>query len=225
MTFSILGFCERTKMTGIAVTTSSISVGSRCPWARAGTGAVSTQNITDPSIGDKVLNLIEKGDNAEIALKKVVKTVPYIEYRQVAVIDFNGMTSHFTGKEILGKNSISEGENCIAAGNLLKNPQLTAIMTEYFQTKKDQHLAERLVNALLRGIDFGGEEGPTHSAAVLVAHEQTWPLVDLRVDWSDSCPVKALSNLWKKYEPQLNDYLLRALNPTKAPSYGVPGDE
>ena len=40
MTFSLVGKCARTGMFGAAVTTSSIGVGSRCPYARAGVGAV-----------------------------------------------------------------------------------------------------------------------------------------------------------------------------------------
>ena len=58
MTFSITGMCERTAMAGVAITTSSISVGSRCPWVRAGAGAVATQNVTDPSIGNEMLDLM-----------------------------------------------------------------------------------------------------------------------------------------------------------------------
>ncbi|MGY9013257.1 MAG: DUF1028 domain-containing protein, partial [Rhodobacterales bacterium] len=37
-------------MFGVAITTSSICVGSRCPHVRAGVGAVATQNITDPHL-------------------------------------------------------------------------------------------------------------------------------------------------------------------------------
>ena len=50
MTFSITGFCKKTGMVGVAITTSSICVASRCPWVRAGVGAASTQNITDPTV-------------------------------------------------------------------------------------------------------------------------------------------------------------------------------
>ena len=49
MTFSILGRCEDTNMFGVAISSSSISVASRCPWVRSNIGAASTQNITDPS--------------------------------------------------------------------------------------------------------------------------------------------------------------------------------
>jgi uncharacterized Ntn-hydrolase superfamily protein len=52
----------------------------------------------------------------------------------------------------------------------------------------------------------------------------SWPVADLRVDWTDSCPITELSALWERYAPQLDDYVTRALNPSVAPSYGVPGD-
>jgi uncharacterized Ntn-hydrolase superfamily protein len=58
-----------------------------------------------------------------------------------------------------------------------------------------------------------------------VVGELVWPIVDLRVDWADENPIGELQKLWSAYEPQLQDYLTRALNPTLAPSYGVPGDE
>jgi len=66
MTFSVAGFCERTGMVGVAITSSSICVASRCPWVKAGVGAVSTQNITDPSLGNIMLNLIEGGLSSEL---------------------------------------------------------------------------------------------------------------------------------------------------------------
>ena len=51
MTFSIVGRCERTGQLGVAISSSSIAVGARCPWVRAGVGVVSTQNITLPALG------------------------------------------------------------------------------------------------------------------------------------------------------------------------------
>ena len=52
-----------------------------------------------------------------------------------------------------------------------------------------------------------------------------WPVADLRVDWTDDCPIEGLAALWEVYKPQLEAYVTRALNPEAAPSYGVPGDE
>ncbi|MBN3795042.1 DUF1028 domain-containing protein [Burkholderia sp. Ac-20392] len=59
MTFSIVGRCPETGQLGIAISSSSIAVGARCPWVRAGVGAVATQNITLPALGPQILDLIE----------------------------------------------------------------------------------------------------------------------------------------------------------------------
>ena len=63
-----------------------------------------------------------------------------------------------------------------------------------------------------------------HSAALKVAGDVA-PIVDLRVDWAEADPIGQLDALWHAYRPQMQDYQTRALNPTAAPSYGVPGDE
>ena len=60
MTFSVVGRCERTGMFGVAITTSSICVASRCPWVRSGVGAAATQNVTDPRLGNALLDLLEE---------------------------------------------------------------------------------------------------------------------------------------------------------------------
>jgi uncharacterized Ntn-hydrolase superfamily protein len=52
---------------------------------------------------------------------------------------------------------------------------------------------------------------------------QSWPVVDLRVDWSDGEPVAELQQLWQRYQPQMQDYITRAEAPQQAPAYGVPG--
>ncbi|MGF2075538.1 DUF1028 domain-containing protein, partial [Enterococcus casseliflavus] len=73
MTFSIAGRCARTVMFGVAISTSSIAVGARCPHARAGVGAVATQNVTDPTYGPRVLDLLAAGLDAKTALAKALE--------------------------------------------------------------------------------------------------------------------------------------------------------
>ena len=225
MTFSILGFCKKTGMVGVAITTSSICVASRCPWVRSGVGAAATQNITDPSLGVLMLDLLEQGHNVNETIEKITKDRKFIEYRQLTLIDNKGNSASYTGSETLGTNAVIKGDNSIAAGNLLQSPKTVESMSESFSNNFNLHLAERLLVALQAGIDSGGEEGPVHSAGVKIAFQQSWPLVDLRIDWADENPVSQLINLWKSYEPQSTDYNFRAINPTKASSYGVPGDE
>jgi uncharacterized Ntn-hydrolase superfamily protein len=70
----------------------------------------------------------------------------------------------------------------------------------------------------------GGEAGPVHSAGLQLVDKVSWPVADLRVDWTEGCPITELSAIWDIYKLQLDAYVTRALNPEAAPSYGVPGD-
>ena len=226
MTFSIVGHCADTGMLGVAITTSSIAVGSRCPWVRAGVGAVATQNVTNPSLGPEVLNLMADGASAEDALNNAMATELHPSYRQVIVTDAKGRTAEFSGSSTLGNHGSAHGKGCISAGNMLRTPDLPKVVVDVFENREGIHLAERLLLALEAGLyKAGGEEGPVHSACLLVADRHSWPLVDLRVDQDKHDPVKALRALWVDYEPQMNDYVTRALNPSQAPSYGVPGNK
>ena len=224
MTFSITGHCRNTGMFGVAITTSSISVGSRCPHARAGVGAVATQNITDPHLATLVLNQMEGGLSAQEAINRVTTNQGFIDYRQLTAIDHSGSTAHFTGAHILGTHAIHEAVDCIAAGNLLSSSIVPKAMTAGFNLNPDAHLAERLILGLEAGITAGGETGPVHSAALIVADKMPFYLVDLRVDWDEKNPVGQLRKHWQAYAPQMQDYLNRAINPNAAPSYGVAGD-
>ncbi len=224
MTFSIAGRCARSVAFGVAITTSSIAVGARCPHARAGVGAVATQNVTDPNLGPLLLDLMAQGLSARDSIDRIIRDRPHIEYRQLTAVDRNGLSASWSGRNILGVHAVSEQRDCVAAGNLLKSASLATVMTDAFAANADQHLAERLLRSLEAGLASGGEEGPVHSAALIVYHEQAFPLVNLRVDWDDENPIKVLRRLWEDYKSQMGAYLQRAIDPTKAPSYGVPGD-
>jgi uncharacterized Ntn-hydrolase superfamily protein len=218
MTFSIAGRCPRTGMFGIAITTSSICVASRCAWARAGAGAVLTQNFTDPRLGIRGLDLLAEGCHAADVIQGLVRENQHAAYRQLAVIDRCGKTSFFSGEKTLGTYAGAEGDQCVAVGNLLADPEIPGEMVAAFAEDPEQHLAHRLLRALERGLEAGGEISPVNSAGLLVVHDQPWPLVDLRMDWQES-PVRTLRELWGRYEPQIKTFLFWALSPDEAPPF------
>lgn len=225
MTFSIVGRCEETGQLGIAISSSSIAVGARCPWVRAGVGVVATQNVTLPALGPQILDLMEHAKlGASAALESALCESEWSEYRQVTVVDAQGRTAFLSGKQALGTYHAVAGKQCVAAGNMLAGTHVIEAMIPAFENGPG-HLADRLLAAMHAAIGAGGEAGPVHSAALKIAGEQSWPLVDLRVDWSDDDPIAELDGLWQAYRPQMQDYVIRALNPTVAPRYGVPGDE
>ncbi|GAA5089719.1 MULTISPECIES: DUF1028 domain-containing protein [Paenalcaligenes] len=225
MTFSVVGRCEKTGQLGVAISSSSIAVGARCPWVRAGVGVVATQNVTLPALGQQTLDLLEKEAlTAAQALEKALLTDQWNAYRQVTVVDGQGKTAVHSGDKALGIYHAVEGDQCVAAGNMLASHAVIEVMVHAFE-KSTGLLGDRLLEALQAGLAAGGEAGPVHSAALKIAGNESWPMVDLRVDWADVQPIEQLAQLWKAYKPQMQDYLTRALNPTAAPSYGVPGDE
>jgi uncharacterized Ntn-hydrolase superfamily protein len=222
MTFSLAGRCERTGMVGGIVCSSSIAVPSRCLWASPH-GVVLSQNVTDPRLGVLGLQLLVQGFGAESTLQQLQHARPYAEWRQLAVLDADGSRAAATGAKGLGTIATKPGRDCIAAGNLLAHDGVPAAMVEAFEASHASSLAERLIRSLEAGAAAGGEAGPVHSAGFCVYGREVWPLAELRVDWSDE-PIADLRALWLRYEPQMNDYAMRAKRPEQAPSYGVPGD-
>ena len=210
-------------MFGMAISSSSPAVAARCSHARAGVGAVASQNVTDPRLGPMVLDLMAAGQSAADAVAGVKERADFIAYRQVLAVDAAGGTAAHSGAEALGIWTEAVGRDVAAGGNLLANDSVPAAMVAAFGAAPG-HLGDRLVTALRAGLLAGGEAGPVHSAGLLVVDAQPWPLVDLRCDWSQDCPVTALEAGWAVYKPQMADYVQRALDPRQAPSYGVPGD-
>ncbi len=225
MTLSLVGCCARTGMLGAIVMSSSPAVAARCARARARLGAACSQNVTDPSLGDALLDHIAAGASAPDALAAVTAAARHIEHRQLTVVDAFGRTASFSGEQTLGTHADCTGADCAAAGNLLADASAPAAMAAAFGDDPAADLADRLLHALRAGRDAGGEEGDVHSAGVIVVDAVSWPVTDLRIDWTEADPVEELAALLERWQPLAPDYVTRALDPRSAPSYGVPGDE
>jgi uncharacterized Ntn-hydrolase superfamily protein len=209
-------------MFGLAIASSSPAVAARCAHARSGVGAVATQNITDPALGPRILDALASGASAGSALEAALASTEFGAYRQLAVIGLEGPPVIHSGTHALGVAGAAMAADSAAAGNLLADTEVPAAMVHAFETARG-HVGGRLLAALRAGADRGGEAGPIHSAGLLVVHRESWPRVDLRVDWNLD-PVTALGSLWDIYSPQIEDYVRRALDPAGSPSFGVPGE-
>jgi uncharacterized Ntn-hydrolase superfamily protein len=216
MTYSIAAKCPRTGMFGAAITTSSIGVGARCAYARAGVGAVLTQHRTDPRLGPMGLELLAQGLPAKDVVQRLTRGVPGIGWRQLAVIDNDGRTAAYHGERITSVHSGDEGPGCIAIGNIVRSTGVTRAMVDAFGADPQLHLAERLVRAMEAGYAAGGEPKQVKSAALLVVERESFPLIDLRVDY-DPQPLVQLRWLWEIYEPSAKLYVDRAVNPDSVP--------
>ena len=224
MTFSLVARCAETGMFGTAIASSSPAVAARCSYTRSNVGAVSSQNITDPTLGPFALDLMQGGMSADEAIAGVRNQGRFIEYRQVLAIDNAGRVAIHSGPKSLGIWTQAQGTDVISAGNLLANQDVPQAIVTAFENATG-HLGDRLVAAMRAGLAAGGEAGPIHSAGLQLCDAVPWPVADLRCDWTDACPVDAVATAWSVYKPQLEAYVQRALDPREAPSYGVPGDD
>jgi uncharacterized Ntn-hydrolase superfamily protein len=223
VTFSIVARSADRQMFGVAIASSSPAVAARCAHARAGVGVVATQNITDPALGPRILDRLAHGASADGALGEALEATPFGAYRQLVVLAAQGAPAVHSGAHALGRVGSAVGSDAAAAGNLLAREDVPAHMIGAFEAAGG-HLGARLLAAMRAGLDRGGEAGPIHSAGLLVVREVAWPIVDLRVDWTEDDPIAALAAIWDIYAPQIEAYVQRALDPRAAPAFGVPGD-
>ena len=216
-TYSLAGRCARTGMLGVAVTTSSIAVTARCAWVAANAGAVTTQNVTDPRLGELGLRLLRQGYAARTVLDELVRAGRFPEYRQLGCVDRDGASATWTGAKAYPVAAELSEPNLAVIGNMLASAGVVEAMAAAFRETTELHLADRLLRGLAAGKAAGGEVGGhEHSAGLRVFDRESFPLVDLRVDWAESDPVGRLIELWDRYRPEMELYRLRAIDPPAA---------
>lgn len=217
-TFSIVGRCPRTGLLGVAITTSDIAVGSRCPYVKPLAGAVSTQATTDPRLGPFALRLLESGYSSSAALKQVASSDSHIERRQLGLVDRDGNAAARTGALNGPWAGHVANRNYVAMGNGLAGEQVVQAMVTAYEQSESEDLEERLLRAIEAGQEAGGEakdSTPYHSSALLVYGSQSFPRVDLRVD-EHPVPIVELRRIFEFYKPRIDYFSLRASDPEAA---------
>jgi uncharacterized Ntn-hydrolase superfamily protein len=209
---------------GMVVCSSSPAVASRCVHLRAGVGAVASQNVTNPRLGSVALDALAGGADARTALATTIAGEPHADYRQLIVVDAGGGSAIHTGAKALGIRHEVTAEGAAAAGNMLAEAAVIDALLQGYRSSAAGALEQRLLDGLSAALAAGGEAGPVHSAGLQVVEDVPWPVTDLRVDWHDD-PIGELHRLWAVWAPQKADYRTRGIDPTAAPSYGVPGDQ
>lgn len=221
MTFSLV--VRHGAAFGMVVCSSSPAVAARCVHLRAGVGAVASQNVTNPHLGTVALDALAAGADATSALAATLATERHAAHRQLIVVDTQGRTAIHTGEKALGTRHELRADGAAAAGNMLADADVITALHEGYASSDAASVERRLLDGLVAASAAGGEAGPVHSAGLQVVEDVPWPVTDLRVDWHDD-PIGELQRLWEVWEPQKADYRTRGIDPTAAPSYGVPGD-
>lgn len=210
-TFTVVGRCARTGRLGIGTSTRSLAVGARVPHARARLGAVAIMAIADARLGYTALRLLELGYKAPSVVEELVRSDPYAEYRQLAVVDADGFTAARTGRMNRDWAGHRAGDGYVVLGNVLTGPQVLDAMEQSFTGRAEDDLEERLLRAIEAGRDAGGQHGGQRSAALLVYDDRPFAHVDLRVDVHAE-PIGELRRVFDVYRPAIPYYNLRQVD-------------
>lgn len=203
-TFSIVASDPEADELGIAVQSKFMAVGALVPWAEAGVGAVATQSWVNTSYGPRGLALLKEGLSPQEAVEKLVADDKEADLRQFGIVDAQGRSASFTGKECFPWAGGITGPNFACQGNILVNENTVTNMASTFQRAQGD-LASRLLEALASAQRAGGDSRGKQSAALLVVKPKGGyggfndKYIDLRVDDHPE-PIEELQRLHELFK-------------------------
>src|ERR1700680_2015084 len=107
MTWSIVAFDAANGAFAVAIASRAFAIGARCPFLRAGVGAVATQSVSNSYLGPRVLDELERDAGRDL--------------RQVHAVDRHGRSAAWTGRNCVGWAGEQRGEGVSVAGNMMSN--------------------------------------------------------------------------------------------------------
>jgi uncharacterized Ntn-hydrolase superfamily protein len=222
MTYTVIGRCERTSRLGIGIATYSITVGRYCTGVRARTGVTITQAFAHEGNNHLALGLLSQGFKPAYVLRALEENDPYFEYRQIAILDREGVPAAHTGGKTRPWSGHEAGDGFVSFGNVLAGENVVKAIAAGFRKNPAAELEERLIAGLEAGRDAGGQQGSQghlteRSAALIVYGDFDYSDTDLRVDLHDKA-VDELRRMYEEYKPYQAYYRERSRNPGAAVS-------
>ena len=218
MTWSIVAFDAASNAFAVAVTTKAFAMGGRCPFVRAGVGAVATQSISNSYLGPMVLDFLARGFAPAVAIEAALHGDEGRGIRQVHAVDRFGRSAAWTGRNCVEWAGDRTGDGLSVAGNMLRSDQVVDATFNTFMASSALRLPERLVAALDAGEAAGGDRRGRQSAALLLTITEDFPEINLRVD-DHAEPLSELRRLLEIYRRDFEPG--RGVYPTKANPSGM----
>jgi uncharacterized Ntn-hydrolase superfamily protein len=217
MTWSIVARDPATGAFGVAVATKFFAVGALCPHASAH-GALATQALVNPTFGPRGLRLLAEGIGAPHVVAALIEADAGRDSRQLHVMDRNGLLAAYTGKGCVDWCGHTIAADHSVAGNMLAGPRVIADTSAAYADNAKLPFPRRLIAALRAGEAAGGDKRGKQSAALVIADEEEWPLLDLRVD-DHADPLPELERLERVSRERFVHF--RQFLPTRANPSGV----
>lgn len=200
MTWSIVAHDPETGAFGVAVATRAFAVGSRCPWLRAGVGALSTQSMSNHLLGPAILERLAHGIEPAKAIEAALAGDSGRGLRQVHCVDRHGRAAAWTGGNCVEWCGHRTGKHVSVAGNMLAGPGVVEQTYEAYARGGTTPFPERLLAALVAGQAAGGDKRGKQSSALMVMSDDIIADVNLRVDdHAEPIPeLERLLSIWRR---------------------------
>jgi uncharacterized Ntn-hydrolase superfamily protein len=187
-TYSIAACDLDARQWGVAVQSKFLAAAAVVSFAEAETGAVATQAYANPRYGPDGLALLREGLSADETAGRLTEADDGRDHRQLGIVDREGRSATFTGRECLDWAGGRTGPGYAAQGNILVSAATVDALAETFEGTAGRPLAERLLDCLAAAQDAGGDRRGQQAAGLLVVERDggyaglSDVVVDLRVD-------------------------------------------
>jgi uncharacterized Ntn-hydrolase superfamily protein len=201
-TYSIVACDLEARQWGVGVQSKFLAAGALVPWAEAEAGAIATQAYANARYGSEGIALLRDGLSAEQVVERVTAPDEEREQRQLGVVDAQGRSATFTGRECHAWAGGRTGDGYAAQGNILVSADTVDAMAAAFEASAGRRLSERILDALAAAQAAGGDRRGQQATGLLVVERGggyaglSDVVVDLRVDDHDR-PIEELRRLYE----------------------------
>lgn len=166
------------------------------------------------------MRLLDDGFTSDAVLGRLAGNDPDHEYRQIGIIDRDGVAAAHTGPKTRGWSGHKVGPGMVACGNGLVGPHVVDAIADGFMAEPEADLEHRLLLGIEAGRAAGGQGTPQRgkterSAALIVYSRYTYADIDLRVDLHASA-IEELRRIWLEYKKYEDFYRERSRHPRAA---------
>jgi uncharacterized Ntn-hydrolase superfamily protein len=204
-TYSIVACDLEAQQWGVSVQSKFLSVGSVVPWAEPYVGAVATQAYANPRYGPNGLQLLRDGLSAQEVVDRLTGEDEGRDHRQLGVVDGDGNSATYTGRECMDWAGGRTGTNYAAQGNILVSAETVDALAETFESSAGRPLADRLIDCLAAAQAAGGDSRGQQSSALLVVQRDggyagmSDVVVELRVEDHER-PIEELRRIYTLHD-------------------------
>src|SRR5437764_7135166 len=133
MTWSIIALDSNGDF-GVAVASRFFAVGSLCPHAASGVGALATQALVNPLYAPAALEAMARGTAPQDIVRALTAADPGRDQRQLHLIDRAGRIAAHTGAACIDWCGHRAGGSYSVAGNMLAGPRVLDDTAAAFET-------------------------------------------------------------------------------------------